>query len=177
MPLSPNHGWRAKPGCKVFAADRGAVCFQIPDGWLVEPQERSIRFHDLEPPNDNCRLELSVFHLPNIDWSGLPLAKQLAEAAADPDLEVIRQGSIRYLDVPERELEIAWLETIHRDRSENREAVSRLGLARGKRIQVLLTMDFWASDLGVFDPAWQTALETLELGLSIQDPTQGPRLQ
>ena len=35
--LKKNHNWKAPDGYRIFVADRGAVRFNIPDGWIVEP--------------------------------------------------------------------------------------------------------------------------------------------
>ena len=45
--LKDGHGWSARPGCNVLVADRGAVRFDYPEGWVVVPDERgSLKLHD-----------------------------------------------------------------------------------------------------------------------------------
>lgn len=63
LKLKENHGWRAKPGYKIFVADRGAVRFDIPQEWIMDPGKDSIKFHDRTPPDDDCLLQVSVLHL------------------------------------------------------------------------------------------------------------------
>src|ERR1041384_5281094 len=75
--LPENHGWTAKEGYNVFVADRGAVRLDFPADWIVKPGESSIRFHDAEPPDDRCCIEVSYLRLRPIDWSGLSLAELL----------------------------------------------------------------------------------------------------
>src|SRR5260370_14788847 len=72
--LAPDHGYRAKPGSKVFVIDRGAVRFDLPGEWIVTPKETSCV---LKTPEDDCMLEISHFTLPPIDRSGLSLTKLL----------------------------------------------------------------------------------------------------
>src|SRR5712691_7502007 len=79
--LKDDHGWRAKPGHKIFVADRGAVRFDIPENWYVEPGDDSIRFNDKKPPDDDCLLQMSVMYLNGeIDWTGFPLTRCIEEA-------------------------------------------------------------------------------------------------
>ncbi|MBE9014483.1 hypothetical protein IQ250_30285, partial [Pseudanabaenaceae cyanobacterium LEGE 13415] len=67
LEIDKNHGWQSKPGYKIFVAGRGAVRFDVPQDWHFEPDEKSFRFHDATPPNDDCRLEVSYNHLPKQD--------------------------------------------------------------------------------------------------------------
>src|SRR5207247_11148571 len=75
-----NHGWTAPESYNVFVADRGALRLNFPDGWIVKPGEASICFHDREPPEDRCCIEVSYLRLQPIDWSGLPLPELLKSA-------------------------------------------------------------------------------------------------
>src|SRR5215210_1801244 len=70
LKLRDDHTWSGRPGCRVFVADRGAVRFDFPQDWIVIPQADSIRFHDKQPPDDDCVLGVSYLRLPPIDWSG-----------------------------------------------------------------------------------------------------------
>jgi hypothetical protein len=40
---------------------------------------------------------------------------------------------------------------------------------------VLLTYDYWADDAARFAPVWNDVLQSLQVGMYIQDPTSGPR--
>ncbi len=163
--LDAMHGWKAKPGYNIFVADRGAVRFDIPQTWTLQPGEnQSIEFHDKEPPDDDCVLHLSVFHLArHVDWAGLPMARMLSQAldGGDDDREVTSVGPI--LEESRGGLDLAWRETRWVDSSENRDACTRTCLAHRLDIQVLLTMEFWTDDIERFSPVWDEVLRTLRL--------------
>lgn len=169
-------GWKAKPGYQIFVADRGAVRFDIPSGWVVVPAEGgSICFYDRQPPDDNCRLQLSVMRLPPIrDWRELPLPKLLTDVLAADDRECISQSEVVYVD--RADLELAWIEFVFIDPGEKREAHSRCCLARGANIQPLITMEFWSDEAERYAPVWDEVLRSLQLGVYIKDPLR-PRYQ
>src|SRR2546426_524622 len=58
LTLREDHTWRAKPGCKIFVADRGALRLDYPEDWVVIPGENSINFHDRQPPDDDIHMEV-----------------------------------------------------------------------------------------------------------------------
>ena len=160
--LRDDHTWSARPGCKIFVADRGALRFDYPQTWVVIPGENSINFHDRPPPDDDVHLEVSIMRLPPADWSGLPL-RNLIPAAISGDHRDIRSRG-----------EIAWVESVFIDKQEKeRAAHTRLCLARSGNIQTIITMEFWPEDVERAAAAWDTVLETLELGMQIDDPTLG----
>ncbi len=170
--LAGNHGWKAKPGYKIFVADRGAVRFDYPADWVVIPGDDSIRFHDRKPPDDNVVLQLSVIHLPpiTVDWSELPLERMLREAVVEKDERgVLSKGEIVCVKRPD--LELAWTEVVFFALNEKREARSRSCLARGSNIQPLITMDYWPEDAARFIPVWDEVLRSLQLGQYVKDPT------
>ena len=172
LKLKKNHGWRAKPGYKIFVADRGAVRFDIPQDWVMEPGSDSIQFHDRQPPDDDCRLQLSLFRLhPSVNWSALPLKQLLREAVKGNDQDVISWGEIIYERRPD--LELAWMEVRWTDTAQGREARSRHCLARGSNVQPFITMDYWPEDAKRVLPVWDEVLRTLVLGDYIADPTRG----
>ncbi|HEV2844313.1 MAG TPA: hypothetical protein VG477_05665, partial [Thermoanaerobaculia bacterium] len=72
------------------------------------------------------------------------------------------------------DLEIAWRQGFYTDSKEDREAVTRLCLARRNYVQALLTMDCWASELERFTQVWDHVLDSLELDESFTDPWVGP---
>ena len=60
------------------------------------------------------------------------------------------------------------------DRQQNeREARTRLCLARSGNIQPIITMEYWPEDMARATKAWDDALGSLELGMYIEDPTKG----
>ncbi len=180
--LRDDHTWRSKPGYKIFVADRGAVRFDIPTSWVVVADADGLRIHDKEPPDDECRVQVSIFRLPaGIDWSQLPLAGMLADAidnrapgeAPGPDRDVLGRDPISQVLRPG--LEIAWTETRWMDTAQGREARSRSLLARANAIQTYISMDFWPEDAKRLDPAWRELIRSLRVGEFVSDPSAGPR--
>lgn len=175
LKMRKNHGWRAKPGYSIFVADRGAVRFDIPQNWVVVPGDGPVKICDRQPPDDNCAIQLSIFRLPaGIDWSALPLAQMLADATDDDqeDKSVLAKGEVVTIDRPD--IEIVWRETRFIDEGEQREAISRSCIARGRNLQPLITFDFWVDDAVRLYPVWDELLSSLRLGDYIEDPTIGP---
>ena len=174
LKLKKNHTWTARPGYRIFVADQGAVRFDIPQDWVIIPDSDSIKFHDRQPPDDDCALACSYMRLPPIDWSGLPLS-QLVQQIVDGDTRgITSQGEMHNLQRPD--LEIAWTEVIFIDPTERRQARSRILLGRGSNIQPLITFDFWEEDAARLSPVWDEVIRSLELGLEIKDPTRGHTL-
>jgi hypothetical protein len=94
MRLDENHGWRCKPGYTIFVADRGAVRFDIPKTWVVEADAESIKIYDQPPPDDNARIQLSIFFPPPVvEWDDLPLATMLTDALEGRGRQEARRGS------------------------------------------------------------------------------------
>ena len=172
--LDDDHGWRAKPGYKIFVADRGAVRFDFPADWVVGTDGDGVKLHDKPPPDDSCRIQVSVFYLPDgIDWSELPPAKLLADVLNDRDRTVLSQTPIAHVLRPG--LDIVWTEVRWIDPNEQREARSRHLLARGGNIQPFITMDFWPEDAPRFNTVWKELLRSLRVGEYVADPRRGPR--
>ena len=44
LELKKSHGWRHKPGKRIFVADRGALRLEFPEDWVVIPDDDSIKF-------------------------------------------------------------------------------------------------------------------------------------
>jgi hypothetical protein len=170
--LKDNHTWKAPKGYKIVVLDRGAVSFNIPEGWLLAKLEPHVEMHDNPPPNDNARLSVSFWRTPpGINWTGLPLKPLLAQSVEDSDLEILARGEI--ISFARSDLEIVWTERRFLDPEEKREANSRIAMARGWDIHVLITFDFWVDDLEKLKPMWEEILHSLQLGRHITDPTKG----
>lgn len=170
--LKDNHTWKAPHGYKIVVLDRGAVSFNIPESWVLAKLEQPIELYDKAPPDDNSRLSISVWRLPpGVDWSGLPLNHLLSQALQSPDHTILERGEIV---LPKRDdLELAWTQHRFLDETEKREAYTRIAVARGFDIQILVTLDFWVDDLAKCDPVWSELLHSLQLGRRIDDPTRG----
>jgi hypothetical protein len=174
MRLKDNHTWTAPDGYKVVVIDRGAVSFNIPESWLLVKME-PLEIHDGAPPNDNARLMVTVWHMPpGIDWTGLPLAPLLMQATEGTRREILEQTGPTPLE--RDDIEFVWLQQRFVDEVEKREAFSRIAVARGWNIHLLITFDFWVDDLKRCEVAWNEVLRSLQMGRVISDPTQGPVL-
>lgn len=174
--LQQKTNWKAKPGCKIFVADRGAVRFEFPREWWVKGDTDSIKFRDRKPPDDDCVLAVSYLRLPPADWKTLPLPTLVAhvtEKSAERR-SVHDWGEI--VDAPRVDLEIAWRQGNYTDSKESRAAVTRLCLARRNYVQALLTMDCWASELERFAPVWNHVLDSLELDEPVESYWVGPKV-
>jgi len=169
--LRKDHHWKASPGYAIFVLNRGDVRFDYPEDWVIQHEQGSVKFHDREPPQDNCVLEVSCGYLAPIDWSGLPLRFLLAATTEDLG-ETLERKAI----VEERRgsLEIAWQETRFMDPREKRPAISRALMGRDSGIQCLITLAFWVDDEARLDPVWSEVVRSLVLGWYVQDPTRGP---
>jgi hypothetical protein len=163
--------WSVRPGYQTFVADQGAVRFDIPQGWVVEPGDNSIKCLDQHSPDDTCALEMSIFHLrPGPDWTKLSLVQLLTDVTKESKHEVLSRREPVYLR--RGDLEIAWLETRFVDPEEHREARSRTCMARRGLIQPLFTFAFWPEDARRVLPAWNEMLRSLRLGEYVVFPIQ-----
>jgi hypothetical protein len=173
LKLKDTHGWTARPGCRIFVADKGAVRFDFPMHWIMEPTADCFQFHDRQPPNDDCRLAVSYQRLPAIDWSGAPLADMLRQVVEQDPRGLTPTMDVVSIQRPD--LYLVWLEGNFIDPQEFRQAYGRMAIGIGGNIQVLLTFDYWADDAARFTPVWDDVLQSLQVGTYIPDPTRGPR--
>ena len=172
--MPKNHGWKCKKGYQSFVADYGVVRFDIPSGWICEPSDTSFKFHDREPPDDTCILEMSIFRLPpGPNWRELPLSQLLGDIGTNPSHEVLSQGEIVALQ--RGGLEMAWREERYVDEEEKREARSRCLVARRDLIQPLITFAYWPEDAPRLLPVWDELVRTLRVGEYVSPPIQRPR--
>jgi hypothetical protein len=171
LELKEDHRWQSKPGYKIFVADRGAVRFDVPHDWHFEPDVKSFKFLDREPPDDDCRLEMSFNRLPQADWSLFPLQHTLKKIVEDEKRDVIETGEI--ITLKRQTARIVWTELKFIDAGENREAFSRICIGLGSNVQCLITFDYWADQADRLTPVWDQVLDSLVLGLYIRDPKTG----
>jgi hypothetical protein len=171
LKLKKHHGWKGKPGYRIFVADRGAMRFNFPQDWIVVPGDDSINFHDKQPPDDDCRLAVSIMRLPPIDWSALRLSELVQQVLDSEERDVEQKGKI--VEEQRGDLELAWAEVQFVDPKERREAFSRICLGRQSNIQCLITFDFWADDAELLRPVWDEVLRSLDLARYVSDPTVG----
>src|SRR4051812_6717184 len=162
-----NKAITSKPGYKVFIANRGEVRLDVPEPWTINLGDDSIRITDKEPPDDDCLLQVSVHYLPpGIDWTGMPLRTLVESLDGKDDNEDERKTLSRgeIVEIKRGKLEIAWVEYRVLDVKQNREAISRLALARANDIQPLITFDFWPEDSKRLDIVWNEVLRSLQIG-------------
>ena len=171
LTLEDNHHWQSKEGYKVFVADRGAVRFDVPQDWIFEADQQSFRFLDNNPPDDNCRLEVSFNRLPPADWRDFPLVDLLKQVVDQEKRNVIEKKEIVVLN--RQTARIIWTEVKFIDSQENREAYSRICIGLGSGIQCLITFDYWADEANKLTPVWDEVINSLTLGLYIRDPRTG----
>lgn len=190
--LPENHGWTAKPGNKVFVADRGALRFEIPQDWLVEPSRKSVKFRDAPEPNDTMGLEVSVFYAGagmNIDWSSLPLHQLIKDVTTEDFTgRPGRAGRRRKrkgrdetkvgppVTIKLGNLELAWVESEFIDPGEKRPAFSRTAITRDPiaSIHALLTFSYWPEDADRAKAVWNDVMGTLKMGERFESPFRGP---
>jgi hypothetical protein len=174
LKMRDNHTWKAPNGYKIVVLERGAVSFNIPEGWQLTKFE-PIEIYDKTPPDDNARLSVSYWRLPvGPDWSGLPIVQMLIDATKDDTQDILARGEI--ITSPRTDLELVWTEHRFLDPVEHREAYTRIAVARAFHVQVLITFDFWVDEAEKRIPVWSEVLGSLQLGRVIDDPTKGPTL-
>jgi hypothetical protein len=175
MRLKDNHTWKAPDGYKILVIDRGAASFNFPASWILAKLEPAVEIHDAAPPNDNARLMVTIMKMPpGIDWTGLPLVGLLAQSIKGSQHEILKHGEI--VKAERSDLELVWVEQLFLDPIEKREAYSRIALARGWNVHVLITFDFWENQSEKYRPVWDEVLRSLQLGRQIEDPTKGATL-
>lgn len=171
LSLDENHNWQAEPDSRIFVAGRGAVRFDVPQDWYFEPDEKSFRFLDKEPPNDDCRLEVSYNLLPPSNWAEFPLVHLLKQIVKEDSREPYKQGEI--VKFKKQTARVVWTEIEFMDPNENRPAYSRIAIGLGSGVQCLITFDYWADDAPQLTPVWDKVMSSLVLGLYIRDPRTG----
>jgi len=171
LPMAKNHSWKAPPGYQIAVIDRGAVSFNFPAGWMIKGFD-PLEIHDGDPPNDNARIMVTVFNVPRgVDWSGLPLGPLLLNAVQGGEIKILERSVVH--EEPRTDIQVMWLQQKFRDPVEPRDAYSRIAMARGQRVHVLITFDFWVDQAEQMTPVWDEVLRSLLLDRVIQDPTKG----
>lgn len=174
MTLKDNHTWKAPKGYKIMVIDRGAVSFNMPEKWIIHKFE-PLELHDALPPNDNARISVSLLPMPpGIDWTGLPLDALLIQATRGVHKDSVSKSPVVKAD--RTDIELVSTQHLFIDPKEKREAYSWIAIARGFGVHVLISFDFWLTDLAKSEPIWKEMMRSLQLGRRIEDPTKGPML-
>jgi hypothetical protein len=152
---------------------KGAVRVEIPEAWVVEIADDCVKAFDRPRPADECVLAVSYHYWPAVGRN-LPIGSLVRDVLEKDERSFLAIDPL----VEEAKLDfvLAWAQARFIDPRVNREACSRLCLARKAEIQALLTFDFWSSDLAVCDSRWNGFLATLQLGQWVEDPLRGPPL-
>jgi hypothetical protein len=185
LKMKKHNRWQAAPGNKIFVANSGAVRFDYPGTWIVEPGDKgSICFYDRQPPTHHAILQMSVWELLGpgmltpgvpaaVDWTGLPLLELFVHSTSNiaDNRELRSEKRIQELMRPG--LEGIWQERLMFDFEDKKEVVSRTLMARGANVTTLLSYDFYADEQARFHPIWEDVVGSLVLGRYIKDPTTG----
>jgi hypothetical protein len=173
LELKPDHRWATdNEGYQIFVAGRGAVRIDVPKGWIFEPDEKSFRFLNADPPDDDCRLEVSFNLLPPGEWDMFPLKSTLRSVMEKDTRNVIERGEV--ITEKRQTARIVWMEIkFIDDQEEERDAYSRTCIGIGSNVQCLITMDYWADQAELYTPVWDVVMRSLTLGLFIRDPRTG----
>lgn len=174
LPLPSGHQWKCSPGYNLFVADRGAVRFEFPEGWMSRPNPKdgSIGLHDAEPPADNVALRVSILRLP----PGIPAAALAGELSVETMLRgALTKGNGKKPTewdglihrVAKLDAEVVWAESSFIDEDQNRPARSRTCLARARGVQPLITLDYWETDVAIREPLWAHVMNTLRIAAPV----------
>lgn len=170
--LPADHGWSARPGHKIFVADRGALRFDFPEDWSIEPgDDGSVRLRNRPEPDDDCTLDVSVLRAP-IPLSDRPPLDDLLRGIGS-SLEPLWQSEPHVAERPGAEY--AWTETRYVDEDTEREAFSYSCIARGGVVHAVLTMTLWTDDVAWVRPIWDDVLETMQVGAEYDLTGRHPR--
>src|SRR5437588_1648579 len=139
LPLKKDHKWKATPGFRIAALDRGAIRFEFPQDWICLPDEDSVKFYDRKPPDDNCRLAVSRQKFPdgadNVSLDDLVLSMTRNDPRG-------LEGTTEIIHVRRSAIELAWIEFKFTDPALKYEARSRFCVARGSGVYALITFEF-----------------------------------
>jgi hypothetical protein len=178
FPLTATHRWKAAPGYNILIADAGAVRFEYPNGWVVKPQANgNLQVHDREPPDDECRITMTVFRLPPLQsgsWEDLPLDDLMHKIAVERGKgkkkrkeEKGRKQISGAVLVRRPDLSYAWCESSAPDPENGRTLFTRQVMARARGVQPLITFDYYASRADDFRPVWEHMIASLRLGTPV----------
>ncbi|WP_169976386.1 hypothetical protein [Tautonia rosea] len=172
--LKDEHGRETHPGCDVLVSNRNAVPFDYPHDWvLISDKNGTLKLHDRQPPDDDCTLQITIFHLnPNVDWSRLPITTMIETLLQQETRFVLERGDV--FTFSHGAIEGAWSEIRFMDPKEARPAFSRTCIARCGHLQPLITFDFWENDAPRCREVWDTILATLRLDPTHSEPPSDP---
>lgn len=161
--LPKDHSWTAREGFKILIANRGAIRMDIPREWVVTPREGGILLaSDRDPPDDSCRIEMSVLSLPVVSPLPIRLADMLTivQSAEAEDLRpagrihVERRGTT----------EVGWFASHENEVDGDREILTRHLFACAPGAQAVVTYRVYVDAADRFARVWRELLRSLRLG-------------
>lgn len=167
--LNPDHGWTSEPGCQVFVADRGAVRFDFPRGWCIEPGEQgAIRVQDRPSPDQSRSLQLTLNYLrDDLDWTGVTTSRIRDELVRRQSRKISRQDPIGQ-DASRDGLQFSWSSPLSLDSG----GFFQVLVARKWNIQAIFRYEFTPAPDNSHESFWSILLKTVVLGDYVEDPTQ-----
>src|SRR6185437_279934 len=170
IPLPATHGWRCKPGNKLFVADRGAVAFEIPHDWVIKHDaKQGLTMHDQAPPDDQARISLTIFRLPPVQggWGKLSLEQMMidCEKGRGKKKKGHKPPAKMEMHIEHRpELDLVWAEKgIWPDPENGKPIRCRQLMARARLVQILITFDVYENVTAKFEPAWENLLRSIQV--------------
>jgi hypothetical protein len=172
--LPNDHGWNAPEGYNVFIAGRGAVQFNVPQDWVIEPDDDSVKIKDKPTPKDDMALAMSYYNIAEALWAHpqFPMSVIVKMMSEQDDRNPVTKSDVVLEE--RRDLEQAWLEIKFIDPLAQREAYGRWCLVRGKRIVCLITGECWTDHKERFEEVWREMLRSMILERYMNNPVRGP---
>jgi hypothetical protein len=165
--LPENHAFTALPGHKLLVIDRGAVQFDFPHEWIVEPTGYSMKLVDKPYPENNLILEVSHLPMPEPEVNMAFMKNQLSQMFEDED-EVFDISPITVIQLPH--WKGGWKQAGYIDHENHRQAIRRHLVGCANSVFVLFTFCFWLEDTPLRDVNWTNLINTLRIGEWIPDP-------
>lgn len=172
--LPDDHTWNAPKGYNVFIAGRGAVQFNVPQDWIIEPDDDSVKIKDKPTPKDDMAMAMSYYNIADMLWAHpqFPMSV-IVNMMSDTDDRKPSWKSDIFLE-ERRDIEQAWLEIKFVDPLEQREAYGRWCLVRGKQLVCLITGECWPEHKARFEEVWREMLRSMILERYLNNPMRGP---
>ena len=185
--LPENHGWTAKPGNRVFVANKGAMRFEIPNTWILDmpKNSRAFLFYDRAPAEAaDMRLDARVLYLaamhPDVDWASVqpwnapPITEWLKKNMTSDTRNPTRIGAPLTINL--NGMTVAWAELDFIDSVEKRLAHTRVCYAMNTSVALLsiIALDYWDDVSDTATKVWNDVIGTLKMGEYVESPFRGP---
>jgi hypothetical protein len=150
------------------------VQFNVPQDWVIEPDNDSVKIKDKPTPKDDVALAMSYYNIAEVLWAHpqFPMPVIVKMMSEQDDRNPTWKSDV-FLE-ERRDLEQAWLEIKFIDPLEQREAYGRWCLVRGKQIVCLITGECWTEQKERFEEVWREMLRSMILERYMNNPMRGP---